>query len=145
EVRIILAASPRCGLLNQSHTRFNELLVPFDSEVRKTSVPQNDANFGIGALAYCWSMMFSDLPSPAEASSQMTDRATGFAQGGTRDPLFGIMLYLNPGHVGFVGVFIPAVPGPPGGDGEGDGPESYDGTGWRQPPAKPRCRDDGSR
>src|SRR5262249_44025831 len=93
EVRIILAASPRCGLLNQSHTRFNELLVPFDSEVRKTSVPQNDANFGIGALAYCWSMMFSDLPSPAEASSQMTDRATGFAQAGNRDPLFGIMLY----------------------------------------------------
>src|SRR5262249_42230608 len=35
EVRIILAASPRCGLLNQSHTRFNKLLVPFDSEVRK--------------------------------------------------------------------------------------------------------------
>src|SRR5215471_12207226 len=29
EVRIILAASPRCGLLNQSHTRFNKLLVPF--------------------------------------------------------------------------------------------------------------------
>src|SRR5690349_4042076 len=34
EVRIILAASPRCGLLNQSHTRFNKLPVPFDSEVR---------------------------------------------------------------------------------------------------------------
>jgi len=24
-----------CGLLNQSHTRFKELLVSFDSEVRK--------------------------------------------------------------------------------------------------------------
>src|SRR5262249_24609491 len=27
------------------------LLVAFDSEVRKTSVPQNEANFGIGTLA----------------------------------------------------------------------------------------------
>jgi len=26
------------------------LLVPFDSEVRKRVCPQNDANFGIGAL-----------------------------------------------------------------------------------------------
>jgi hypothetical protein len=51
EVRIILAASPKCGLLNQSHTRFNKLLVSFDSEVRKTSVPQKEANFGIGTLA----------------------------------------------------------------------------------------------
>src|SRR6516164_2585215 len=30
----MVAASPRCGLLNQSHTRFNKLLVSFDSEVR---------------------------------------------------------------------------------------------------------------
>src|SRR5690349_14108824 len=30
----LLAGSPTCGLLNQSHTRFNKLLVPFDSEVR---------------------------------------------------------------------------------------------------------------
>jgi len=29
-----------------------ELLVPFDSEVRKRAVPQNDANFGIGALVW---------------------------------------------------------------------------------------------
>jgi hypothetical protein len=36
--------------------------------------------------------MFSDLPSPAEASSQMTNRETGFAQAGNRYPLFGIML-----------------------------------------------------
>jgi hypothetical protein len=35
EVRIILAATPRCGLLNQSHTGSIKLLVPFDSEVRK--------------------------------------------------------------------------------------------------------------
>jgi hypothetical protein len=28
EVRIILAASPRCGLLNQSHTRIKGLLGP---------------------------------------------------------------------------------------------------------------------
>jgi hypothetical protein len=37
-------------------------------------------------------MMFSDLPSPAEASSQTTNRARGFAQAGNRLPLFGIML-----------------------------------------------------
>jgi hypothetical protein len=37
-------------------------------------------------------MMFSDLPSPAEASSQLLSRATGFAQAGNRYPLFGIML-----------------------------------------------------
>jgi hypothetical protein len=37
-------------------------------------------------------MMFSDLPSPAEASSQTTSRATGFAQAGNRYSLFGIML-----------------------------------------------------
>jgi hypothetical protein len=35
------------------------------------------------AVAYCLSMIFSDLPSPAEA---------GFAQAGNRYPLFGIML-----------------------------------------------------
>jgi hypothetical protein len=45
-------------------------------------------------------MMFSDLPSPAEASSQLTKRVTGFAQAGNRSPsrikcgtgFFGIML-----------------------------------------------------
>jgi len=37
-------------------------------------------------------MIFSDLPSPAEASSQTTDRGRGFAQAGNRYPLFGIML-----------------------------------------------------
>jgi hypothetical protein len=37
-------------------------------------------------------MMFSDLPSPAEASSQTTDTAKGFAQAGNRYALFGIML-----------------------------------------------------
>ena len=36
------------------------------------------------ALAYCLRMMFSDLPSPAEASSHSTNRATGFAQAGNR-------------------------------------------------------------
>jgi D-glycero-D-manno-heptose 1,7-bisphosphate phosphatase len=35
----------------------------------------------------------SDLASPAEASSQMTNLARGFAQAGNRYPLFGIMLY----------------------------------------------------
>jgi hypothetical protein len=35
--------------------------------------------------------MFSDLPSPAEASSQTTGLAKGFAQAGNRYPLFGIM------------------------------------------------------
>jgi hypothetical protein len=42
-------------------------------------------------------MIFSDLPSPAEASSHTTDRGKGFAQAGNRNPLFGIML-LIPGR-----------------------------------------------
>jgi hypothetical protein len=45
-------------------------------------------------------MIFSDLPSPAEASSRTTERANGFAQAGNRFPprikcgagFFGIML-----------------------------------------------------
>jgi hypothetical protein len=53
------------------------------------------------ALVYCWSMIISDLPSPAEASSQTTIRAKGFAQAGNRYPsritcgtgFFGIMLH----------------------------------------------------
>jgi len=46
----VLAASPTCGLLNQSHTRFNKLLVSYDSEVRKRACGRNHANFGIGTL-----------------------------------------------------------------------------------------------
>src|SRR5262245_1657315 len=38
-------------------------------------------------------MIFSDLPSPAEASSRRENLAKGFAQAGNRHPLFGIMLY----------------------------------------------------
>jgi hypothetical protein len=37
-------------------------------------------------------MIFSDLASPAEASSQTKIRATGFAQAGNQYPLFGLML-----------------------------------------------------
>jgi len=37
-------------------------------------------------------MIFSDLPSPAEASIRWEDRCDGFAQAGNRHPLFGIML-----------------------------------------------------
>jgi len=37
-------------------------------------------------------MIFSDLPSPAEAPSRTMNLATGFAQAGNRYPLFGIML-----------------------------------------------------
>jgi hypothetical protein len=44
------------------------------------------------SLVYPWSMIFPDLPSPAEASSQTIKRARGFAQAGNRFPLFGIML-----------------------------------------------------
>jgi hypothetical protein len=40
---------------------------------------------------YCWSMIFSDLPSPAEASSHWDGLRQGFAQAGNRRPLFGIM------------------------------------------------------
>jgi hypothetical protein len=41
-------------------------------------------------------MIFSDLPSPAEASSQNDQPCQGFAQAGNRHPLFGIMLYRMP-------------------------------------------------
>jgi hypothetical protein len=37
-------------------------------------------------------MIVSDLPSPAESSSQTMDSTEGFAQAGNRYPLFGIML-----------------------------------------------------
>ena len=50
EVRIILAASPKCGLLNQSHTEsVRASVLRFRSS--QTGVPHNDANFGIGTLA----------------------------------------------------------------------------------------------
>jgi hypothetical protein len=38
-------------------------------------------------------MIFSDLPSPAEALNERTKSWQGFAQAGNRYPLFGIMLY----------------------------------------------------
>jgi hypothetical protein len=37
-------------------------------------------------------MIFSDLPSPAEAPSHSSRYRLGFAQAGNRYPLFGIML-----------------------------------------------------
>jgi hypothetical protein len=37
-------------------------------------------------------MIFTDLPSPAEASNEMTNPWLSFAQAGNRLPLFGIML-----------------------------------------------------
>jgi len=40
--------------------------------------------FGFHGLLKCWRMTFSDLPSPAEASSQTTIPAAGFAQAGNR-------------------------------------------------------------
>jgi hypothetical protein len=36
-------------------------------------------------------MIFSDLPSPAEASTHTLSPNKGFAQAGNRYPLFGIM------------------------------------------------------
>jgi hypothetical protein len=39
-----------------------------------------------------WRMIFSDLPSPAEASGHTTGLCKGFAQAGNRYALFGIML-----------------------------------------------------
>ena len=38
-------------------------------------------------------MIFSDLPSPAEALIHTRGRCQGFAQAGNRYPLFGIMRY----------------------------------------------------
>jgi hypothetical protein len=40
-------------------------------------------------------MIFSDLPSPAEASNETTNRCLGFAQAGNRHPFFGIMLRIS--------------------------------------------------
>jgi hypothetical protein len=50
EVRIIIAASSSCGLLNQSHTGNNNLLVSFRFRSSQTRSPQNDANFRIRTL-----------------------------------------------------------------------------------------------
>jgi hypothetical protein len=49
---------------------------------------------GEGALNsfFKWSHFLADLPSPAEASSQMTGHAEGFAQAENRCPLFRKML-----------------------------------------------------
>ncbi|MFZ0238157.1 MAG: hypothetical protein WBG18_08515 [Xanthobacteraceae bacterium] len=43
-------------------------------------------------LACRLSVIFSDLPSPAEAFHNAKTRYLGFAQAGNRRPLFGIML-----------------------------------------------------
>jgi hypothetical protein len=40
---------------------------------------------------FYWCMIFSDLPPPAEASSQTTNNTWGFAQAGNPFPLFGIV------------------------------------------------------
>jgi hypothetical protein len=40
-------------------------------------------------------MIFSDLPSPAEAFFHTTGLCEGFAQAGNRCTLFGIMLWLE--------------------------------------------------
>jgi len=50
KVRIILAESSSCGLPNQSHTRFNNLLGSLCFRSSQTRVPWNYANFGIGTL-----------------------------------------------------------------------------------------------
>jgi len=51
EVRIIVAASPSRGLLNQSHNGNNKLPVSFRFRSSQTRLPRNDANFGIRTLA----------------------------------------------------------------------------------------------
>jgi hypothetical protein len=48
--------------------------------------------FGISLLAFCLSMIFSDLPSPAEAPAGAKNGSQGFAQVENPRPLFGIML-----------------------------------------------------
>src|SRR5271169_3272994 len=50
EVRIMASAGLSCGLLNQSHTRINKLLVSLRFRSSQTRTPHNDANFGIGTL-----------------------------------------------------------------------------------------------
>jgi hypothetical protein len=44
------------------------------------------------AVGFSRSMIFSDLPSPAEALPAPLRPYEGFAQAGNRHPLFGIML-----------------------------------------------------
>jgi hypothetical protein len=50
-------------------------------------------NFGLNrhfALAFCLRMIFSELPSPAEALNNMTHLYRCFAQAGNWNPLFAI-------------------------------------------------------
>src|SRR5262245_27118267 len=65
------------------------------------------------APTYSWSMIFSDLPSPAEASSHATDRAKSFAQAGNRYSLFGIMLLLPPPTANRSALVVLVVTAPP--------------------------------
>jgi len=51
------------------------------------------------------SMIFSDLPAPAEASIQQESRCKGFAQAGNRYTLFGIMLWASAGKLPAAPVF----------------------------------------
>ena len=41
-----------CGLLNQSHTRNNKLLVSLGIRSSQSKVPRNHANFGFGTLVW---------------------------------------------------------------------------------------------
>jgi hypothetical protein len=43
------------------------------------------------SIRFCLRMIFSDLASPAEAATGTTNGSQGFAQAGSRFPLFGIM------------------------------------------------------
>jgi len=62
------------------------------SEIRERRERDDFSSNRHPALTSSSSMIFSDLASPAEASSPKTVSATGFAQAGNRYPLFGIML-----------------------------------------------------
>ncbi len=60
----------------------------YESQLKRNGLRLN-RNF---ALATYLSMIFSDLPPPAEASHRVKGHQLGFAQAGNRCPLFGIML-----------------------------------------------------
>jgi len=91
-----------CADVGAKRARYKELWVSAQSRFsRDRGLEREEISLSShAALAFSSSMIFSDLPSPAEASNNTTNRCHGFAQAGNRLPpriksegeLFGIML-----------------------------------------------------
>jgi hypothetical protein len=93
--------SVRCAAVSSAGRARSPLAVRPDARHKRFALKRDGFSSNRHpALGYCWSMMFSDLPSPAEASSTMRTHTKGFAQAGNRHPprikcgagFFGIML-----------------------------------------------------